>query len=345
MSRNSTVTLAGPKPAEVLTVDHQLETLWESLAPQNGEGVARSASRASVANLVAMTGSAAEAEAASEVIGRVIGRNPCRVILLEADPEADPPELRVEVRVIGEAMPFGEHRVSCEEIRLTAKGFAADHAPAAVTALYEADLPIVLWWPHPPFKRGDFLRLAADADRLIVDTAGMGRDGLEALGGFIEHSRKTRTSVSDLNWSRLTPYRQLFAQFFDSAKCREQLKQIEKVTIEAQEEAGLLMVGWLFSRLGDDCPMSRVELKVADGGGPALRSLTMKCAGGEFAIARLGPESVEARAAVDGESVARTARIDLAPLERLLGEEISYLGRDRAFDATMKWVTMAALMF
>ncbi|MBI3240669.1 MAG: glucose-6-phosphate dehydrogenase assembly protein OpcA [Chloroflexi bacterium] len=208
-----------------------------------------------------------------------------------------------------------------------------------------SDLPIVLWWPRPPFKRDDFARLAADADRLILDSASMGRAGLIALGEYIESSRKTRTSVSDLNWSRLTPYRQLFAQFFDAAKHRALLNNIEKVTIEAQEEAGLLMAGWLFSRLGDDCPMSKVELKVADSDGPALRSLTMKCAGGEFAVARLSPESVEARAAVDGESVARTARIDLAPLERLLAEEISYLGRDRAFDATMKWVTMAALMF
>ena len=346
MNQNSTVTLAGPKLTEVLKVESELEALWETLASASrDESADLFAGGSGVANVVAATHTDDGASAAFEVLGRVIGHNPCRAIILNADPDADPPELRVEVSLIGEPPPFGEHQARCEAIALTAKGFAADNVPTAVKALYTSDLPIVLWWPHPPFKRDDFTRLAADADRLIVDTARMGRDGLQALGGFIEHSRKTRTSVSDLNWSRLTPYRQLFAQFFDSAKCREQLKQIEKVTIEAQEEAGLLMAGWLFSRLGDDCPMSKVDLKIADGDGPALKSLTMKCAGGEFAIVHVELESVEVRAAVDGETVARTVRIDRAPLERLLGEEISYMGRDRAFDATMKWVTMAALVF
>lgn len=338
---SNATTLAGPTEAEVLSVESAFEKLWKTLAPASVEGDrdgrSPSGMRASLVNVVSMSSSPAEADAAADTIGRMIGRVPCRSVIVDSDPNAEASALKTQVRVIGEGIPFGERQVGCEEVRLTARGAASVNAlPSAASSVYDGDLPIVLWWSKPPFDRADFKRFAADADRVIVDSATFTRNDLIALAGFITQSRKTRTAVSDLNWSRLTPYRQLFAQFFDSAHCREQLSQIESVTIEAQEAAGQLMAAWLYSRLEEACPASKVTMKATEGLRPVFHSIVMKTAGGEFAVIRKDEETVEARYSLDGESARRMAHIGLSLVEELLAEEVGFLGRDRAFDATMK---------
>jgi hypothetical protein len=349
---NAVTTLAGPIEADVLSVEGAFEELWKTLAPASAGGDGEGGSppgmpphpgmRASLVNLISVSNSSREADAAAEAIGRMIGRVPCRAIIVDSDPNAEAAALKTQVRVIGEGMPFGERQVGCEEVRLTARGAATNALPSAASSVYDGDLPIVLWWPKPPFDRADFKRFAADADRVIVDSASFTRNDLVALANFITQSRKMRTAVSDLNWSRLTPYRQLFAQFFDSAHCREQLSQIESVRIAAQEAAGQLMAAWLYSRLEDSCPPGKVVLTPTEGIRPVFHSMVMKTKGGEFAVTRKDEDTVEARYTLDGEATHRMARIGLRPLEQLLAEEVGFLGRDRAFDATMKWLALTA---
>ncbi len=345
MSRNSPVTLAGPKQVEVPALDREFESLWKSLAPQNEEAAAM---QASTANLVVAVSSGAEAEAAADVIGEIIGRSPCRGLLLVFLPEARASQLIAEISVIGEkpplrhaqGRPFGEKQVCCEMIRLAASGASAQTLPTLVESLYVPDLPIVVWWPgSPPLKHESFRRLAKSADRVVIDSESFGRSGMCELADFIEHSRKLRTAVSDLNWARLTPYRQLFAQFFDTAHGREQLEKIESVAIEAHESAGLLMAGWLISRLGtrghNPLPREQVTRKTtADKA--VFQSTTMICSGGEFSVRRADDEMVEARSRMGSETTSRVARIPLAPVAKWLSEEIGYSGRDRAFDAAVK---------
>lgn len=337
MSRNSAIILAGPKQVEVPALDREFESLWKSLTPHNEEGTAM---QASTANLVAAVSSGAEAEAAADVIGEIIGRSPCRGLLLVFLPEAYAPQLEAEISVIGEKPPFGEKQVCCEMIRLAALGASAQTLPNLVESLYVPDLPIVVWWPgSPPLTQENFRKLAKSADRVVIDSESFGRGGIRELADFIEHSRKLRTAVSDLNWARLTPYRQLFAQFFDTAHGREQLEKIESVTIEAHESAGLLMAGWLISRLGtrghNPLPRARVTHKIT-AGKAVFQSITMTCSGGEFSVRRADEEMVEARSRIGSETTSRVARIPLAPLAKWLSEEIGYSGRDRAFDAAIK---------
>ncbi|GAG09752.1 unnamed protein product, partial [marine sediment metagenome] len=65
-------------------------------------------------------------------------------------------------------------------------------------------------------------------------------------------------AVSDLNWSRLTHWRELVAQFFDAPPGRHYLDKLDRVEVEIASRQGrepditegLLLVGWLASRLG-----------------------------------------------------------------------------------------------
>lgn len=333
--------LAGPLETDALKVDQSLESLWKSLPPNRGGAEAR----ASVLNLVVVADSTSEASAAAEVIARMIGRSPCRAILIDSQPEADPPGLKVEVSIIAEKEPYGSRQSCCEMISLSATGFSADGLPTAAIALYTADLPILLWWSSPPFEREDFKRFASNSDRVIVDSREFGRDGLQDFATFIKHSRKVKTAVCDLNWARLTPYRQLFAQFFDSPQWLNQLESIESVDIEGRDTAGLLLAGWLLSRLGSRISANKIELKMVDNGPVVFKSIKMKTSGGEFSVTRVDNEKVEAQAKVGSETVSRSARIPLASIDQLLADEIAFAGRDRAFDAAMEWVSLIAPMY
>jgi glucose-6-phosphate dehydrogenase assembly protein OpcA len=102
--------------------------------------------------------------------------------------------------------------------------------------------------------------LVDGCDRMIVDTseAERGAQALAALYDLVRR-KKASTAFSDLNWARLSPWRELTAQFFDDRQLLSYLERIDRVTVEyasAEEDQltnpaqGYLFAGWLASRLG-----------------------------------------------------------------------------------------------
>jgi glucose-6-phosphate dehydrogenase assembly protein OpcA len=71
----------------------------------------------------------------------------------------------------------------------------------------------------------------------------------------VERSRQLADShyIVDLAWLRSTPWRERVASTFDPRQWRSELRSITAVTVRHQPEsaiAGLLLFGWLASRLG-----------------------------------------------------------------------------------------------
>lgn len=329
------LTVVGPKPVDVGAIDKEFESIWKTLAPPSEDEV-RPLMQASIVNLVAVCDGAAAAEAIAETMAGMIDKTPCRFIILDARPEADPPGIEAQVSVI--CVQSGERQICCEQIRVIATGISADSLPTAVEAFYAPDLPIVLWW-SAALTRPDLPLFAASADRLVIDTLDFGAEGMKYVADRIGESRKTRTAISDLNWMRLTPYRQLFAQFFDLPERRDFLSQIESVTIEAQEAAGMMLTGWLLSRLDRDPFVIRreqIQSKVVDGGRPVLQAMIMKCKGAEFSLTRKDETCVEVSSKIDGEVVSRVVRVPYESVEVLLETEVTHTGRDRAYDAAVR---------
>ena len=127
---------AGPRQVEPTAIESELEKLWIAM-PRTG-GTAASASmtmRAVMANLVAVGGSDQETTRAIEVIGNVIGCNPCRVILVTSEPDIDPPELIAEVAIICQKSETCQRCVCCDRIRLAAHGILADNLPSLAASL------------------------------------------------------------------------------------------------------------------------------------------------------------------------------------------------------------------
>src|SRR2546423_1328032 len=121
-------------------------------------------------------------------------------------------------------------------------------------------LPTYLWWIGAvPYEAELFRHMVDLCDRLIVDSGFFARP-VEGLAQLAAHQQRTAgdRGVGDVHWMRLTPWRNLAAQFFDGAELRPYASCIDSVrlgyTHDEQTHGGLgqalLLAGWLTSCLG-----------------------------------------------------------------------------------------------
>jgi glucose-6-phosphate dehydrogenase assembly protein OpcA len=148
-----------------------------------------------------------------------------------------------------------------EEIVLCATQSAFQHLAGSILPLIVSGLPSFLWWEGvPPWSASIFEATLDGFDRALVDTAEMpqAEHNLLALEDLIRR-KKTSVAISDFNFARLSPWRELVAQFFDPQEQRAYLSGVERVTIEfaaGEEDSAVnsaqayLFAGWLASRLG-----------------------------------------------------------------------------------------------
>lgn len=332
---------AGPRQVAPTAIERELEKLWIALPRIGGTPVSTNVNmRTIMANLVAVGGSVQETTRAMEVIGKVIGRNPCRVIMVTSEPDVDPPQLVAEVAIICEESETCQRCVCCDLIRLAAHGIMADNLPSLAVSLLAPDLPVVLWWSKPPFDRKDFLLFAKQAGRVIVDSIDYSDNDLRALARFVEQSCPMGIAVSDLNWGRLTPYRQLFAQFFDSMDCRDRLALIGEVRVEGHASTGRLLAGWLKAQMdksGHGLPRERIRLVFNGSSGFSFRSLVMTCSGegNAFAVTRQNDCTLESRATLGVKTWSHVVNASCPDVDKLLADEITFSGRDTVFEAAL----------
>ncbi|GAB4190380.1 MAG: glucose-6-phosphate dehydrogenase assembly protein OpcA [Roseiflexaceae bacterium] len=357
--------LAAPTSVDIRAIERELTVLWQQANENHPDAV----TRVCVLNLVAVARSGRAAEAVTETIARLNARHPNRAILVSALPEqAGAPGLEAWVQAHCRLPAPGRPQVCCEQITITARGAAAGQAAGVVLPLLVPDVPVMLWWPRgEPFDDPLFDRVAALADRIIVDSASFD-DGETGLGRTAQAFGRG-LPVSDMAWGRLTPWRELTAQFFDAPALLPHLAEIETLVVEVETGAegpldrtpALLMVGWLASRLGwqpaDSTALGRdqlaFELRRADGTPVAvelrpappredlldrLASLTLRCAHGSFSITRNDqPETALARADVEGMApLERVVRLERQREDDLLAEELRLLGHDHGYEGALR---------
>jgi glucose-6-phosphate dehydrogenase assembly protein OpcA len=127
----------------------------------------------------------------------------------------------------------------------------ADHLrqlAGIVDPLVVTDVPTVVWSPHGHREAlGALLSLAQVVLLDSVDDPDP-TAALDRVCGLAD-----RAYVVDLAWLRTTPWRERIASAFDPPARRAELGTISSVRVhsrEGSEVAGLLLLGWLCSRLG-----------------------------------------------------------------------------------------------
>jgi glucose-6-phosphate dehydrogenase assembly protein OpcA len=249
----------GARTDGVSALERELARLRRSSgahAKEQGVPVAR----ASVLNLVVFATREIHARRAAATIDELATRHPSRAIVIVADREraGRAPELEMHCHL---PHPGDAYQVSYEQILIRARGDADRRLVSAVIPLLLPDLPVFLWWTEtPPLDMPFFDDLLRLADRLIVDSGDFARpDRTLPRLHAVARSGHDRYGVTDFNWTRITPWRELVMQFFDVPAWRPFLDTITGIRVgfavdadgrEIHPSQALLFVGWLASRLG-----------------------------------------------------------------------------------------------
>ena len=176
--------------------------------------------------------------------------------------------------------------------------------------LLVGDVPTVVWSPR---HREAVDRMLGATEVVLVDS-GEANEPVAALVRAAELAELAK--VVDLAWLRTTPWRERLAAAFDPPSERKMLAGIECVTVRHEPGAaasGLLLVGWLCSRLGwagpgqlaggasiggsVAGPEGPIELRLEPVEGqcaPGLAGVTVGGAGGSLSLDR-GPGGLAAR--------------------------------------------------
>jgi glucose-6-phosphate dehydrogenase assembly protein OpcA len=248
------VALAEPQKVQIAQVNKQLSKIWSA---KNDSG----ATRASTFNLLVFQPEMAGADEIPAYVGAIAVQHPCRAIVLSA--ASDVPESSLEA-LVAAYCPISEagaqESICCEYVTLRASGQALQELHTTVSSLLLPELETFLWWQAPIAPHMQlFTNLQGIVDRTIIDSLLLETPD-ESLLNFSELALGSKESHSfgDLNWSRLTPWREEAALAFDTEERFKCLGSIDQVVIEYGQGSGesvnpsqaYLLLGWFAGRLG-----------------------------------------------------------------------------------------------
>ncbi len=257
MSAGDTTEFGQPKAVDVASIERELSRLWKTASEG---GTSTPVLRSCALNLLVYL-SGDQTRKATEVIGRLTVRHPNRSIVMVAESDLEPAELTAWVAAHCHLPRGGAKQVCCEQIILNARGQSVAHLPGAAIPFLLPDLPVFLWWTEfSAIENVVFEKLFPVANRVILDSAQFPNPKSQFKRLLsLPFGNGTRAALGDLNWSRLLPWRELTAQFFDSPAALAQLEQIDRVLVEYQGSSRrvstlpaqpLLLAGWFAGRLG-----------------------------------------------------------------------------------------------
>lgn len=371
MDNDTKLAVEAPREVAVGRIERELRALWAQ-APLQREAGGSALVRACALNMVAVLWNKRDVQRILDVLLRVAGNHPARTIVVTADPAAAP-ELRSWISVQCPRPHGGGARVCQELIRIAIGGAEVQHLDTVIMPLLIADLPRFLWWdgllPDTPREERAFGRLATNCERLILDTWRL-RDPLMEIVAIAQllSGEEYRVSVGDLNWHRLTTWRQVVAQCFDPPDLRPHLFRMQRVCIEygaGTDRLGvpvqtLFLMGWLGSRLGwrprgrrdgdgvqifdfaqDGRPIE-VQLKAVPQ--PAvddvrIHTVRMEAPGAQVVLRMLPDGSLESAIEAEGRSpLARVVAGRPLDLAAVLDLELSILSRNPVYEAALHMV-------
>jgi glucose-6-phosphate dehydrogenase assembly protein OpcA len=255
-----------------------------------------------VANLIVYAPRGEGREAIDAMLDEVTEQTPTRAVVLLADAESAETALDAYVSTRCQAVSRGGKQVCGEQVTIEASGRALETLATAAEPLLVPDIPTFLWWKDiPHYEDKLFARVVELCDRVVIDSAAFDhpREDLLRVAGLIrEHPR---IALSDLNWGRLTTWRNLLAGFWDVADYREHLDLLDSVEIEFAPPAAakgqtaaqaLLIAGWLASRLGWELASAG---GTSGGGGGAFR---LRSSGREFDLRLVVAQGAEEDAGI-----------------------------------------------
>ena len=186
-----------------------------------------------------------------EVANRLaaVGRyHPSRTIVFAVDPKRTTLDARVELVADVDEDKHDALALSFESVVIDCGPKHLPHLDSIVDPLVVTDLATVVWAPHGHHEAVD--ALLDHAQVVLLDSVDE-PDPAAGIGRALELA--AQAYIVDLAWLRSTPWRERLAATFDPVKLRPDLRHISRFEIRHHPEsgaAGLLLIGWMASRLG-----------------------------------------------------------------------------------------------
>src|SRR5947209_664317 len=257
------------KSVPLENVEQELALLWRMSADNMRVGQNIHV-RTSVLNLLICAPDVESAQRATASLRNLSSTHLARVAVVILDRSEDTPSgtsTWITLRCFSVISDLMRH--CFEQTTLLITGDALLWIANILQPLLKPHLPTYLWWiGDPPDNDAIFNSLVKLSNRIIVDSTSFfhPEQDIQTLAMLLELAPES--ALSDLNWGRITPWRQLIIQFFDVPEYRPYLDGITSVEIEhaaaplampTQTEQGevspnpsqaLLLAGWLKARLG-----------------------------------------------------------------------------------------------
>ena len=251
------------KTLDVEVVERQLAELWKQTSGERDVDDEAAVLRARVANLLVFVSTSELLDEVHQMLRELTGIHPSRVLMMvgaRSEPDRD---IEMSLGSIFQTdQRTGRERLCCEGVTLKAQGNFAAELPSVALPLLIPDLTTFLWW-RDVVQVSDkvFDTLLRATDRLVIDSAEFEdpENDLVETDKLFVHDSCENVGVSDLNWARLTFWRELLADFYDVPAYQPLLDNVDHVRIDyvgpehqptTVAPQALLIAGWLASRLG-----------------------------------------------------------------------------------------------
>src|SRR6266566_4506256 len=258
------------KTVRMEEIEDVLASLWK-ISVDNLRTGANVRVRTSILNLVICTPDIETAQQASRILRQLSSTHLARVTILILDRDENAPSaMRAWVTLRCFSMISDLMRHCFEQTTMLSSGSAVRSVANVIQPLLKPDLPVYLWWLGDPPELNDptFNSLVDISRRMIVDSTSFFNleQDIRTLASLFQAA--PNCALSDLNWGRITPWRQLLIQFFDVPEYRPYLDGIASIEIEhaaaplatpmrtkrgdvsPNPTQALLLAGWLKARLG-----------------------------------------------------------------------------------------------
>ena len=234
----------------IARLEKELRELWA----QPADSTAMPKSRVCTMNLEIVASSRELLERYTPVVDEVTASMPARVIMASLEPDAPGDEITGSATAV--CSIEGGRNICSERITLTVTGNACARSASAIEAFLVPEIPTALVWlgrvhvDDPVFED-----LANDAHRIVLDSM---YTSLASLLHVVSWARKQANApeISDMAWTRLAPWQEMIARFFDGAGTRALASKITKITLRQASEPGArlgpepaLLLGWIATRL------------------------------------------------------------------------------------------------
>ncbi len=228
--------------------DGELRRAWAAIDEDSREADGEGMLRLREVNLVAVTGDR-DCEQARVTAALTAREHPGRVIVVAPGGTGSSASIATGC-LIDE---FSKRRVCSEEVVIQGAQGEEEQLRAAILQLLVPDVPVVGWFTGELSDAAESLPWLADVSDLLVTDLALALDprtSLRVLADLV--AEQPDLFLHDLEWLRITPWRQLTAELFDRPERRLLIPEIERVEVrhQAAPMEALLFAAWFGFRLG-----------------------------------------------------------------------------------------------